>query len=54
MLLWVKADHFPKLGDTLFGGPYNEDYTLMGSMFGGPLFRETTMKKCLGVVYPRL
>ena len=29
---------FPKLGGTLFGGPHNKDYSILGSILGSPYF----------------
>ena len=38
---------FPKLGvpfwGSLFGGPYNKDYSILGSIFGSPYLGETTI-----------
>ena len=27
---------FPKIRGTIFGGPYNKDYNILGSVFGSP------------------
>ena len=29
---------FPKIRSTLLGGPYNKDYSLLGSILGSPYF----------------
>ena len=34
---------FPKLGDTFLGVPINKIYSIWGSIWGVPLFRETTI-----------
>ena len=34
---------FPKIGGTLLGGPYNKDYSRLGSILAFPLFWETTL-----------
>ena len=34
---------FPKIGGTLFRGPYNKDYSIFGVYIGVPLFWETTI-----------
>ena len=36
-----KYGSFPELG-VFLGGPYNSDYSILGSILGLPLFRETT------------
>ena len=28
----------PKIRGTFFGGPYNEDYSILGSILGSPYF----------------
>ena len=33
----------PKIRGTLFRGPHNKDYSILGSIFGVPLFWETPM-----------
>ena len=37
---------FPKIRGTLFGGPHNKDYSILGVYIGVPLFWGTT-KSCL-------
>ena len=29
---------FPRIRGTLFGGPYNKDYSILGSILGSPYF----------------
>ena len=41
---------FPKIRGYLFGGPYNQDYSVLGDI-GFPLFWETTICRCYIVVY---
>ena len=31
---------FPKIRGTFFGGPYNEDYSILGSILGYPNFEK--------------
>ena len=31
---------FPKIRGNLFGGPYNKDYSILGSILGSPYFGE--------------
>ena len=34
MIIWG----FPRIRGTFFGGPYNKDYSRLGSIFGSPHF----------------
>ena len=34
---------FPEIRGTIFEGPYNKDYNILGSKLGSPLFWETTI-----------
>ena len=33
-----------------FGGPYNKDYSILGSILGFPLFRESSLYDRIGFV----
>ena len=34
----VQSWEFPKIRGTLFGGPYNKDPTIWGTILGSPIF----------------
>ena len=38
-----KTWEFPKIGGTLFGGPYNKDPTILGTILGSPIFGNSHM-----------
>ena len=37
---------FPKIRGTLLGGPYNKDYSILGSILGSPCFEKLPYKGC--------
>ena len=39
----LKHGGFPKLGGTILGGPYNKDYTILGSMLRSPILENYHM-----------
>ena len=38
---------FPKLGVPFFGGPYNKDYSILGSILGSPNFAKLPYRSLL-------
>ena len=37
---------FPRIRGTLFGGPNNEDYSILGSILGSPYFGKLLYRSC--------
>ena len=35
-MFWLLKWGVPKIGGTFFGGPYNKDYSILGSILGYP------------------
>ena len=44
---------FPKISGTLFGGPHNKDYSILGSILGSPYFGKLPYRTCYKILLIR-